>query len=416
MQSIKIVRSYWLKFRRWGWRGFQGWVRRQIEDLRQRRDFLRRSNDWKMKPTRGVTVIAELTGKSALSKTMRDFVKSLRECGIACQTYNLSRSVDIPEDDMSDVLTPLEDFHLRRYTSVVDMYASPYPRSSGLKHGRVAFWEAESGFVEVYPEVHRCGGLIGMSDFNVDYFRREFPKMPVWKILYPFRFAPRTVAERESVRRRYGLGVGDFVVFFNFDYASGFDRKNPIGVVEAFAKAFCGRIGTKLVFKTKSSKHYPDECARLRAAVREHGVAGQVVVEDGFIPEADLYGLTNACDVYLSMHRGEGFGLGIAEAMSLSKPVVVTDYSSTTEFCTQETSFPIPYKMVPLTDAQKKFAYFESVKEWADPDVDAAAEVLKRLYENADLRKRVGERAAKFMREYFSLENFKKTVDAFLDA
>ena len=130
-----------------------------------------------------------------------------------------------------------------------------------------------------------------------------------------------------------------------------------------------------------------------------------------YLPHAELYGLVAACDVYMSLHRGEGFGLGMAEAMLMGKPVIATDWSANTEYCRSESSFPIPYRLVPV----KSDEYFTSMREWAEADVDAAADALRRCYDNPELAAMVGERGRLFIENHFSLENFKKSVDAFLD-
>ena len=122
-------------------------------------------------------------------------------------------------------------------------------------------------------------------------------------------------------------------------------------------------------------------------------------------------GLTEACDVFLSLHKAEGFGMGMAEAMSQGKPVVATNWSANTEFCREDTAWCIPYHMVPILSHE----YMVSMKEWAEADAEAAAAALREIRANPGL---VAERTAKgksFMEEHFSIANFKKSVEAFLD-
>ena len=115
--------------------------------------------------------------------------------------------------------------------------------------------------------------------------------------------------------------------------------------------------------------------------------------------------------MFLSLHKAEGFGMGMAEAMSQGKPVVATNWSANTEFCRAETAWCIPYRMVPVLPHE----YMVATKEWAEADVEAAATALKEIRANPEL---VAERTAKgkmFMNEHFSIANFKKSVDVFLD-
>ena len=121
--------------------------------------------------------------------------------------------------------------------------------------------------------------------------------------------------------------------------------------------------------------------------------------------------MTAACDVYLSLHRAEGFGLGMAEAMSQGKPVVATNWSANTEFCRPDTAWCIPYRIVPVLPHE----YMVATKEWAEADVEAAAVALQEIRCDPEASALSAERGARFMKAHFSLENFKNSVDSFLD-
>ena len=101
----------------------------------------------------------------------------------------------------------------------------------------------------------------------------------------------------------------------------------------------------------------------------------------------------------------------MAEAMSQGKPVVATNWSANTEFCLADTAWCIPYHMVPILSHE----YMISMKEWAEADAEAAAAALREIRSNPEL---VAERTAKgkqFMEEHFSIANFKKSIEVFLD-
>ena len=211
------------------------------------------------------------------------------------------------------------------------------------------------------------------------------------------------------MRIKYGMGVDDFVVFFNFDFGSYY-RKNILAALKAFATAFRGDEKAKLLFKTKGAAGNKRQVADMERLVTELGIDRQFIHIPQYLPRADVDGLTEACDVFLSLHKAEGFGMGMAEAMSQGKPVVATNWSANTEFCREDTAWCIPYHMVPVLPHE----YMVSTKEWADADAEAAAAALREIRGNPGL---VAERTAKgkqFMEEHFSISNFKKSVDAFL--
>ncbi len=411
------LQHIFLGLRRYGLRGAVNFVlgypkRRRFQ--RKMAKTLITDPSWKPEP--GITIIGNLSFGASLSKVLRDLVIRLRDCGIPCQAFDLGCENPIPASEYADLLTPADEFRLNRYSDIIGISALPPLPKTDCRLSRILFWEFESGMCEAWPVSLDPIRTIAMSDFNLSVFRRLLPKStPIDKILYPFQFKPRLSLAKESVRARYGIAPDDFVVFFNFAYMSSYHRKNPEGAVRAFAEAFGDRPDVRLVFKTMGSELYPASAARLKALVGKLGLADRIVFIETFIAQDELIALTAACDAYVSLHRGEGFGLGVAEAMSLGKPVVVTDYSSTTEFCNCGNAMPIPYEMVDVRDDQRDIPDYRHVKAWAEPDVHAAAAALRKLYENPPFRRELGARAKAFIDDYFSDANFRKSVCAFLD-
>ena len=299
---------------------------------------------------------------------------------------------------------------MHRYTHIVEMFRSPLPREKVPRRARIAFWEGEQGMFEVWPFLKGKDPLIAMSDFNAESFRKNEDGAKVYKIVYPLRPIDFELPSAAEVRARFGIGEKDFVVFYNFDFGS-YHRKNPLAAVRAFAAALGGVADAKLVLKVQRAARYREELAEVKSAAEGAGIGTQLVVIEEYLPHQMLYGLTAACDVYLSLHRGEGFGIGMAEAMMMGKCVVATDWSANTEFVKAGVAFPIGYRLVPIRAGE----YFESMKEWAEADVGEAAAVLKRLYERPDERAAVGAKAKEFIAAHFSVENFRASVEAFLE-
>ena len=402
------------KIRVWGFTGILNFFRAKYGNAVQRHRLaalVRRSRV--KEPERGVTVIGELTGRVSLSKALRDFILNMKDAGIPCQAYDTLLKPQIPPADIKGIVTPLEEFDIGRYSHIVMMYRSPLDEKlvPNLSCARIAFHESEHGIHETAPYLRESGdAIIAMSDFNFNYYKRAFPNQPVYKIVFPFRFKRKDATPRDEMRVKYGMGVDDFVVFFNFDFGSYY-RKNISAALQAFARAFKGDETVKLLFKTKGASANKRQVAEMERLVAELGIGRQFIHISQYLPRADVDGLTEACDVFLSLHKAEGFGMGMAEAMSQGKPVVATNWSANTEFCRAETAWCIPYRMVPVLPHE----YMVATKEWAEADVEAAATALKEIRTNPEL---VAERTAKgkmFMNEHFSIANFKKSVDVFLD-
>lgn len=418
MITFARLRAISSKIATWGIRGVVDYLLRLIRNARLRHYFLSNARKFPMTPQRGITIIAGMSSQASLSKTIRDILTALKRLGIPYQTFNLDvHGCTIPSDDINGLLTPRNDFKILKYDHVLEMFSSPLPREIPIKRSRIVFWEFDSGLLEYYPALENDDEMIGMSNFNVEVFKRLLPNTtPVRKLLYPFLFDIGNVPDLDTMRKKYKIPAESFVVFFNFDFGSSFNRKNPDGALRAFAKALKGVPGTYLIFKTKGAKSHPKEFNELLNLASELGVAEQVRTINDYIPQRDLYGLTNACDIYLSLHRGEGFGLGIAEAMSLGKAVVVTDYSAPAEFCNCKNSIPVHCRLVDVPASMHDHACYLHVKRWAEPDLDAAATAIRKLYDSPMLREELGHKAKSFIQEHFSDENFRKSINAFLDS
>lgn len=194
-------------------------------------------------------------------------------------------------------------------------------------------------------------------------------------------------------RSRSDLGVPDgFCFLFTFDYLSVFERKNPIAVVEAFVHAFEPDSGPNLVIKCMNADHDAANHGRLLAAVE--GRTDISVVDDYMSPN-DKNALIATCDCYVSLHRSEGFGLTMAEAMYLGKPVIATGYSGNLDFMTTENSLLVDYELVAIGAGAPPYP---PDGEWAEPSVEHAAELMRLVYDDPPAAAALGGRAAEAIR------------------
>lgn len=421
MKSVGRAKDLISKIKHWGLKGcfdfVIGYYPRKVRARKLRRFFWDNAKHYPLKATRGITLIGEFSRQGSLNKVIRDLAYSLKDAGVPFQTLDLATQSNIPISDLVGILTPKQDFRLLKYSKIITLVDNPIPVELKLDVSTIFFWEFDSGVQRGYPGLVTLPSVIGMSDFNATNFRRERGSgRKVFKLLYPFRFEATDPELGRVMRGRYGLTDSDFVVFFNFDLGSSRNRKNPDGALRAFAQAFEKDTSAYLIFKVQGSRTYPEKLNELKDLARRLGIGDRFIVETSYLPQAELYGLTMACDVYLSLHRGEGFGLGIAEAMSLGKPVIVTNYSSPTEFCDETNAILVPYRLVKPPAGMIDHAYYVDVREWAEPDIEQAASALHRLRNDAELRNQLGERARRSIREQFSTAAFRQSIDAFLEA
>ena len=197
-------------------------------------------------------------------------------------------------------------------------------------------------------------------------------------------------------RTRSELGLPDgFTFLFVFDFWSE-ERKNPTAVIEAFTKAFAPGEGPRLVVKSVHGDSKAQELARLRAMA---GGRDDVLVRDGYASPVERDSYFAHCDCYVSLHRSEGLGLTMAEAMALGKPVVATGYSGNLEFMDESNSYLVPYDLVEVPS--NWWAYGPGAT-WAEPDIDAAAALMRRVWERPDEARALGQRGQSELLERFS--------------
>ena len=200
---------------------------------------------------------------------------------------------------------------------------------------------------------------------------------PVPVVAMPMPVAPPPVAPLS----RSELGLPDGFVFgFVFDYASVAERKNPLGLIEAFRRAFPSTSGgdERLVLKTLGGERHGREHAAVLQAAREDP---RVTVIDRHLPGDHKNALIAALDCYVSLHRSEGFGLTLAEAMLLGTPLIATAYGGSLDYMTPFNSLLVDYCVAAIGPGHDPYP---PDGEWAQPDLDHAAELMRRARHDPD--------------------------------
>jgi len=262
----------------------------------------------------------------------------------------------------------------------------------------VWFWEALSLPHWARTEVARVDEIWVPSRFVRQAFQTATSK--------PVVVVPCVVDEAlpgRPQRSDFDLPTDATLFFFNFDASSSDGRKNPWGVIQAFERAFTDdeRSGpARLVIKTQNLDAHP----QLRAELERQMKRIDGILVDGELPRDRMTGLIGCVDVYVSLHRGEGFGLGIAEAMVLGKPVIVTAYSGNMDYTTRTNSCLVGYTLRPIDESDHRLTphgreVYEPGLTWAEPNVGQAARWMRYLYDHPEERVRIGRAGAMTVKE-----------------
>ncbi|MGE0800680.1 MAG: glycosyltransferase family 4 protein [Lautropia sp.] len=200
-------------------------------------------------------------------------------------------------------------------------------------------------------------------------------------------------------RRYFGIREDRFAFLFFFDFRSYASRKNPEAVIEAFRRCLASGPQTPsvLVIKLNGAENAPDATERLLGLL--DGIESQVVVLNRTMSDNEVKNLVRVCDAFVSLHRSEGFGRGMAEAMVLGRPVIATAYSGNMDFMTPDNALCVDYRLVAVPAGAYPFA---EGQVWAEPDVEQAARYMTQLLADVAAARALGQRAGLAVRRQLS--------------
>jgi glycosyltransferase involved in cell wall biosynthesis len=266
------------------------------------------------------------------------------------------------------------------------------------------FWE-----LEIVPEqwlraIEMVDEIMVASTFVEAAFRRVTDK-PIVRIPLPLYNVPDSGLKRED----FGIDPDKFVFLCTFDFQSSIARKNPFAAIQAFRLAFPPqRHDVSLLIKSSNGHRAIEQLRSLLNAASEDS---RIVVHDDIIPRAHVQALQRCCDAYVSLHRAEGFGLGMAESMALGKPVIATGWSGNVDFMDAENSILVDYRLIPVGAGE----YPDSDDAcWAEPDLQAAAGAMLRLVDEPGLARKLGDKACESIKRQLSSARIAQQLNEWL--
>jgi glycosyltransferase involved in cell wall biosynthesis len=245
------------------------------------------------------------------------------------------------------------------------------------------FWELERLPRDWVMALDHVDAVMVASEF-VEHAVRRMTDKPVFRVPMPVDGVPDSGLERSD----FGLEDGKFIFLASFDFNSWIARKNPMAVLQAFSEAFpAERDDVRLLIKSSNGFRHPD---KFRHLLNLAAGDSRIVVRDDIMPRRHLSALQRCCDAYVSLHRSEGFGLGLAECMLLGKPVIATGWSGNMEFMNDQNSCLVGYHLVDV--GAQDYPGGEG-QRWAEPDTAQAASWMRRLVDDPAFARSIGSAA-----------------------
>jgi glycosyltransferase involved in cell wall biosynthesis len=353
----------------------------------------------------GVNVAGYLRSELGVGEAGRAHVRALRAAGAKTALVDVSAGSANRQSD-------------RTFTAF--SAGNPYPINLICVNADQVTWFAD-----------RVGRDFFAGKYNIGSWWWELPVFPdAWRTVLPYfqelwvgshfiadavtRVAPVPVirvppvvdvTRRSAVGKdHFGISADAFSFLFTFDYLSNFNRKNPMAVVRAFQSAFRGNPNVQLVLKSINDERDPPNAALLRSQAASDP---RIVLLGRYMSVEEKNALITACDAYISLHRSEGFGLTIAEAMALGKPVIATGWSGNMDFMTAFNSFPVDSDLVKI---ERDEGPYRAGQLWAAPNEEHAASLMRRVLGDDDGRTRTAARGQAEIRTRFSPDSVARIV------
>jgi glycosyltransferase involved in cell wall biosynthesis len=329
----------------------------------------------------GVNVVGYLSAEAGIGEAARRMIEGLRSAGISVAAMNYTKGSPSrqghPLDGVESLLTdaPVYDVNLI-CINAEDFDGFAYDVGPDIFRGRwsIGFWWWElPRFPARYRRALSLLDEIWVGSEHVADAIRAATSKPVVTIPLPLSFEPPPALTRADL----GLPEG-FMFLFSFDFYGIFERKNPLAVVEAFKQAFPPGDDPLLVVKSINGEKHRQHAHRLQDASRDRP---DILLLDRYLSLDEKAALTALCDCYVSLHRAEGFGLTIAEAMARAKPVIATGYSGNLAFTDAANSYLVPFR---LSVTPEGCAPYPPGVEWAEPDIGEAARAMRHVHESRD--------------------------------
>ena len=360
----------------------------------------------------GINCIGYLKARSGLGSGSRLLARAVKltKYDSAMIDTKCSPNTSYDEKEFDNEITKefkynINVFHIEPHTNF-EVAVSDLGEENLKGRYNIGYWvhETENIPKKWYLSFKYVNEIWTPSEYATNAFKKASP-VPVYTIPY----GVETKKNEKLTRKDFGLPEDKFIFLCMYDPTSSIARKNPQAVINAFKQAFEGN--DKDVFLViKMNKAGEDDVAALREDLKQ--INNYKIFTESFAHE-DVYSLISLCDVFISLHRSEGFGLVMAEAMSLGTVCIATNYSANIDFMNKENSLLVDYKLV-KTKLKRHYAYaYDDL--WADADVNQAAEYMKMIYQDKELYERLKTNAEKTIKEDFSLKRAAEKIENRVD-
>lgn len=354
----------------------------------------------------GVNIMGPVKAQMGIGQCCRFLVSEFDASGIkyCVQNFNLLGNVQNGDTSFDDILTEETPYGINLIVmepTELMFRCTQFDQNMWNDKYNVGFWswELEDFPKEWTPAIDLLDEIWTPSEFTSDSIRKVTNK-PVHTI--PYNVTAHT--DDKYDRKYFGLPEDKFLFLIMFDFNSTMVRKNPVGAIEAYKKAFdVNDDSVGLVIKTSNTDF--DKIESVKKLLEGYK---NIYFITEVLEKTAVNSLIKDVEVFVSLHRAEGFGIVMAEAMLVNTVCIATNWSSNIEFMNKDIACMVDYSFVTL---EKDASPYRKGSKWADADTDQAAEYMKKLHDDKDFYNTLSTKAKAYIEDKLCMDNITKIIN-----
>ncbi len=354
----------------------------------------------------GVNIMGPVKAQMGIGQCCRFLVSEFDASGIkyCVQNFNLLGNVQNGDTSFDDILTEETPYGINLIVmepTELMFRCTQFDQNMWNDKYNVGFWswELEDFPKEWTPAIDLLDEIWTPSEFTSDSIRKVTNK-PVHTI--PYNVTAHT--DDKYDRKYFGLPEDKFLFLIMFDFNSTMVRKNPVGAIEAYKKAFdVNDDSVGLVIKTSNTDF--DKIESVKKLLEGYK---NIYFITEVLEKTAVNSLIKDVDVFVSLHRAEGFGIVMAEAMLVNTVCIATNWSSNIEFMNKDIACMVDYSFVTL---EKDASPYRKGSKWADANTDEAAEYMKKLHDDKEFYDTLSTKAKAYIEDKLCMDNITKIIN-----
>lgn len=362
---------------------------------------------------KGIRYTAPIFDNSGYAKAARGNIMALHKLGIPLTLNPISfeeASPDLGEEGkiLNGMVNKDIDYDVN-FIHTTPEFWEKY-KKSGVKNCGYTVWETNK-LHSSWPNYinNNVDKVLVPCEWNVEVFKNSGVTIPIGIVQHGINMDDFKGTKPYNVD---GINEDTFMFYSIFQFV---ERKCPLSLIKAYWYAFQNDENVSLVLKTYRSSYAESEKQAIRATIKR---LKSVTPMDKYPPvylishmlsEEEIAGLHIRGDCYVSLDRGEGWGLSGSIAGACGNPVIVTGIGGAKEYAKKDNSYLVDFNLTPV-HGMPYSPWYRGDQLWAEPSVYHGAQLMRQVYENQDGSKEKGTRLKKYISENFTWEHIGKKL------